>query len=125
MKWPRLIDVGLVGGLAASAVAHAQLYVHGYRFIPVVGPGFLVLASVFGASAILVLAGAPAWMRLVAALMAAGAIGAFILSRTTGFFGFVEQGWEPQPYAVVSIVSEVLVVVLGVVTLRASAARGG
>lgn len=114
----RAIDLVLAASLAVSAGTHAQLYLHGYRFVPAVGPGFLGLASVLGALAVLILVGGPAWLRLVAALTAAGAIAAFVLSRTTGFFGFVERGWEPQPYALLSITAEVTVVLLGVVTLR-------
>ncbi len=116
---PRLIDLGLVAAMAASAIAHARLYLHGYRFIPVVGPGFLVLTAVLGALAILILAGGPAWTRVVAAMVSAGALVAFVLSRTIGFFGFAEHGWEPpQPYAVVSVVAEVVVMALGFMTLR-------
>lgn len=118
MKGPRLINLGLVAAVAVSAIAHAQLYLHGYRFIPVVGPGFLVLTAVLGALAILILAGGPAWTRVVAAMVSAGALVAFVLSRTIGFFGFAEHGWEPQPYAVVSVVAEVVVVALGFMTLR-------
>ena len=30
---------------------------------------------------------------------------AFALSRTTGLFGFTETGWEPCPYALLSVVT--------------------
>ncbi|MGJ6124398.1 hypothetical protein QN239_17685 [Mycolicibacterium sp. Y3] len=103
--------------MAASAIAHARLYLHGYRFIPLVGPGFLVLTAVLGALAALILAGGPTWIRVVAAIVSAGALVAFLLSRTIGFFGFAEHGWQPQPYAVVSVVAEVVVVALGLMTL--------
>jgi hypothetical protein len=118
VKRPRLIDVGLVAAMAASAIAHARLYLHGYRFIPVVGPGFLVLTAVLGALTILILVGGPAWMRAAAAIVSAGALVAFLLSRTIGFFGFAEHGWQPQPYAVVSVVAEVVVMALGFMALR-------
>ncbi|MCV7256294.1 hypothetical protein H7J86_29385 [Mycobacterium hackensackense] len=104
--------------MAASAIAHARLYLHGYRFIPVVGPGFLVLTAVLGALTILILVGGPAWMRAAAAIVSAGALVAFLLSRTIGFFGFAEHGWQPQPYAVVSVVAEVVVMALGFMALR-------
>lgn len=117
MKRPRLIDLGLVAAMAASAIAHARLYLHGYRFIPVVGTGFLVLTAVLGALAVLILVGGPAWIRVVAAIVSAGALMAFLLSRTIGFFGFAEHGWQPQPYAVVSVVAEAVVVALGFMAL--------
>lgn len=125
MNRPRLIDLGLVAGLAAGAAVHAQLYLHGYRLIPVVGPGFLVLTAVSGALAILILAGGPGWMRAGAALVSAGALGAFALSRTVGFLDFSEEGWEPQPYALITVVAEIAVVVLSLVTLRQVRRRGG
>ncbi|MGH3581626.1 MAG: hypothetical protein ACRDUB_08555 [Mycobacterium sp.] len=125
MRWPGLIDVGIVAGLAAGAVAHGLLYLHGYRVIPVVGPSFLVLTAISAALAVLILAGGPGWMRVGAAVAAAGALGAFALSRTVGFFGFVEEGWEPQPYAVLTVVAELAVVVLGLVTLRQMRRNGG
>ena len=125
MNRPRLIDLGLAAGLAATAIAHARLYVHGYRFIPAVGPGFLVLTSVSVALALLILVGAPGWLRGGAAVVSAGALGAFALSRTVGFLGFTEQGWQPQPYAVLTIVAEIAVVVLSLVTLRQVRRSGG
>jgi hypothetical protein len=125
VKRPGLTDVGLVAGLVAGAVAHAQLYLHGYRFIPAVGPGFLVLTSVSVALALLILVGGPGWMRVGGAVVSAGALFAFTMSRTVGFFGFTEEGWEPQPYAVLTVVAEITVVVLSLVTLRQVRRSGG
>lgn len=98
--------------VAVSGVIHAYLYAHGYRDIPTVGPAFLLQGSVFCALAVLILAGGPAWLRLAAAAGAAGSLVAFALSRTVGLFGFTETGWEPSPYALLSVVAEVLTVVL-------------
>ncbi|MDT5068205.1 MAG: hypothetical protein QOK02_4360 [Mycobacterium sp.] len=98
--------------LAVAGVVHAYLYVDGYRDIPVVGPGFLVQASVFCAVAVLILAGGPAWLELVAALGALGSLVAFALSRTVGLFDFAETGWQPSPYAAITVIAEVLTVVL-------------
>lgn len=117
IRRPSLVDLVLVAGLAAAAVAHARLYLDGYRFIPAVGPGFLVFASVSAALAVLILAGGPRWLRVMAALASAGAVVAFALSRTVGLLGFIEQGWEPHPYAAVSLVAEIVVMVLGASTL--------
>ena len=41
--------------LLASAASHAYLYVHGYQYIPTVGTGFLIQASVSFAIALLIL----------------------------------------------------------------------
>jgi hypothetical protein len=105
--------------LAASGVIHAYLYIHGYRDIPTVGPAFLLQGSVFCALAVLVLAGGPAWLQLVAVVGATGSLAAFILSRTGGFFGFTETGWQPAPYAAISVVAELLTLLLvGTTALR-------
>jgi hypothetical protein len=87
--------LGISASLAVSGVIHAYLYVSGYRDIPTIGPAFLGQAVVFCVLALLVLAGGPAWLRWVAAVLSAGALVAFALSRTVGLFGFTELGWNP------------------------------
>jgi hypothetical protein len=104
--------IALSGSLLTSGVVHAYLYVDGYRDIPTVGPAFLLQSSAFCALAVLILAGGPAWLRLAAAIGAAGSLLAFGLSRTGGLFGFIETGWQPAPYAVISVAAEVLTVLL-------------
>ena len=104
--------VATSASLAVSGFVHAYLYVDGYRDIPTVGPAFLLQGSAFCALAVLVLAGGPAWLRLAAAIGAAGSLLAFGLSRTGGLFGFIETGWQPAPYAVISVVAESLTIVL-------------
>jgi hypothetical protein len=98
--------------LAVSGVIHAYLYVHGYRHIPTVGPAFLWQASVFCALAVLIVVGGPSWLRWAGAAGAIGSLVAFALSRTDNLFGFTEHGWQPSPYAVISVLAEALTVVL-------------
>lgn len=113
MKIVNLVMQAAIGiSMAVSGVVHAYLYVHGYRDIPTIGPAFLAQASVFCAVGVLILVGGPAWLRLVAVLGAGGSLLAFALSRTTGLFGFSETGWEPSPYALVSVIAEALTIVL-------------
>jgi hypothetical protein len=104
------VRVAIAATLAVSGLIHAYLYVHGYGHIPAIGTAFLAQASAFVALAILILAGGPSWLRVAAGLGSAGALVAFAMSRTTGLFGFAEIGWEPAPYAVVSVVAEALTV---------------
>jgi hypothetical protein len=111
------LRVAISASLAVSGVVHAYLYTNGYRDIPTIGPAFLLQGSVFCALAVLILAGGPAWLRLAAAAGAAGSLVAFALSRTVGLFGFTETGWEPSPYALLSVVAEVLTVLLVGATL--------
>ncbi|MEV6828476.1 hypothetical protein [Amycolatopsis sp. NPDC051102] len=103
--------------LALSGFLHAQLYVAGYRVIPVIGPAFLVQAAESMAVALLLLAGGPVLLRLAAAGLAAGALAGFALSRTTGLFGFSERGFQPAPQALLSVLAEGAVLVLVAVVL--------
>lgn len=107
-----LVRLGLAGSLAVAAAAHAYLYVHGYQHIPRIGTAFMAQASVSFALALLILVGGPAWLRWAAAALAAGSLVAFVLSRTVGLSGFSERGWDPAPYAAVSVTAEVITLVL-------------
>ncbi|WP_319437243.1 hypothetical protein [Mycobacterium sp. RTGN5] len=107
----RFVNFGIAAGLLASAASHGYLYLHGYRYIPAVGPGFLVLTSVSVALAILIALGGPGWLRAGALLVSLGALGAFAMSRTVGVLGFVERGWEP-PHGPISVLAEAITVVL-------------
>ena len=108
--------------LAMTGYLHADLYIHGYRVIPVIGPAFLVQASGSFAVALLLIVGAavtdePLALRLAAAALAAGALAGFVASRTVGVVGFVERGLQPSPQALLSVLAEA-----GVVLLLAAAA---
>src|SRR5882724_10705403 len=111
------IRLAISASMAVSGVVHAYLYVNGYRDIPTIGPAFLLQGSAFCALAVLILAGGPAWLRLAAAVGAAGSLIAFALSRTVGLFGFTETGWQPTPYAMISVVAEVVTVLLVAATV--------
>jgi drug/metabolite transporter (DMT)-like permease len=98
--------------LAVTGVSHAYLYIHGYQHIPTIGTAFVVQASVSFALALLILIGGPSWLQWAAAAVSGGALGAFVLSRTVGIFGFSETGWQPSPHAAISVVAELVAVVL-------------
>ncbi|MEU9386497.1 hypothetical protein AB0D38_38555 [Streptomyces sp. NPDC048279] len=106
----RLLDpalrVATAVTLAASGYLHARLYADGYRFIHVVGPLFLVQASVSFAVAALLLIGMPPLLSLAACGVALGALGGFAASRTVGVFGFTEHGLQPAPQALLSLLAE-------------------
>jgi hypothetical protein len=106
------LRAGISVTLAVSGLIHAELYVHGYRYVPTIGLAFLAQASVFVALAILIVVGAPSWLQWAAGLGAFGSLVALALSRTIGIIGFVEHGWEPAPQVLVSVIAEVLTVVL-------------
>ena len=117
-----LSRLGIAAGLALTGYLHADLYVHGYRGLHVIGPSFLwlagasfALAALFLVAALLVVATAvpePALLRLAAFGLAAGALAGFVLSRTVGLFGFLERGLQPAPQALLSLVAESAVLLL-------------
>jgi hypothetical protein len=107
-----LVRIGFAVSLLSSAASHGYLYVHGYQHIPMIGTSFLIQASVSFAVAVLILLGGPWWLRWAAAAIAGGSLVAFALSRTAGLFGFAERGWDPAPYAAISVGAEVLTVLL-------------
>ncbi|WP_445167099.1 hypothetical protein ACTXG7_25275 [Mycolicibacterium sp. Dal123E01] len=107
----RLVNFGIAAGLLVSAASHGYLYLHGYQYIPKVGPGFLVLTSISAALAILIAIGGPAWLRAVALLVSVGALGAFVMSRTVGVMGFIERGWE-APHGPISVLAEAVTLAL-------------
>jgi hypothetical protein len=109
--------IGIAAAMAATSYTHAYLFIHGYRFIPAIGPAFLLQASACMAAAILLAIGGPGWLRWFAAALSAGSIVAFALSRTTGLLGFTERGWQPAPQAAISVAAEVLAVLLWVLWL--------
>ncbi|MFD9964669.1 hypothetical protein [Amycolatopsis sp. NPDC058986] len=108
----RVLRLGIAVCLAAGGYVHAELYLHGYRVIPFVGPAFLVQASGSFAIAVLLVFSGSVVLRLAAAGLALGALGGFVLSRTIGVFGFVEYGLQPAPEALVSLLTEAAVLAL-------------
>lgn len=98
--------------LAGTGFMHAQLYVHGYRAIPVIGPTFLLQGAGALAVGLLLLFAGPLVLRLGAVGLSGGALIGFILSRTVGVFGFIEKGFDPQPQALLSLLTELAVLVL-------------
>jgi hypothetical protein len=117
-----LLRLGIAVSLVVSAVSHAHLYRHGYQHIPNIGDGFLVQASVSFALALLILVGGPSWLRWAAAAVAGGSVMAFAMSRTIGLAGFIEEGWDPSPYAAISVAAELATVVLCIAGSRLMAA---
>jgi len=117
------VRIGVAVCLAASGFVHAELYIHGYRAIPGIGPMFLLQASGSLAVAVLLLISAPPVLRLGAAALTAGALGGFALSRTVGVFGFIERGLNPAPEALISIAVELAALLL--LVIPPAIARGG
>ena len=112
-----LARVGAAASLAVSGILHAQLYLHGYRTIPGIGPAFLLQASGSLAVALLLVLSCAVVLQLAAAALTAGALVGFIASRTIGVVGFVEYGLQPAPQALISLLVETAALALLAVPL--------
>lgn len=102
-------------GLVIGGLVHLQLYLDGYRDYPnaALGRSFVVQVLVsLGIAAALVVR-ADWWVRAAGALVAAGTLVAFAISRTDrGIFGFAERGLQPSPQAAVALAAEIGALVL-------------
>ena len=112
----RLLAIGLTG---AMGWIHLQLWLDGYREVPVVGMLFLLngIGAIALATALLV---APARLLSIAAILAAlftaGTLAGLILSLTVGLFGVHESLQTPLVPATLIIESTgVLVLVVTVI----------
>ncbi|MFG3523116.1 hypothetical protein ACGF5S_22855 [Nocardia nova] len=116
------VRLAISAGLVTTGVVHTQLYGRGYRYIDYVGPSFAIQAAAAFALAALVLVG-PWSLRAAAAVLSAASLAGFVLSRTSGLFGFTETGWQPAPQAMVAVVAEIVTLMVCLVSLYRSELR--
>ncbi|PPJ17840.1 hypothetical protein C5E44_11645 [Nocardia nova] len=116
------VRLAISAGLVTTGVVHTQLYGRGYRYIDYVGPSFAIQAAAAFALAALVLVG-PWSLRAAAAVLSAASLAGFVLSRTSGLFGFTETGWQPAPQAMVAVVAEIVTLMACLVSLYRSELR--
>ncbi len=95
--WPRLVLRATGGALLVAAGAiHLDLYLTGYRTIPVIGPLFLLQVIAAFALGLAVLAVGPRWpmaswlAATAGAVFALATLGGYLLSLWFGLFGFKE-----------------------------------
>jgi predicted lipoprotein with Yx(FWY)xxD motif len=91
LNWQRLgLRVAGAGLLTVTGAIHLDLYLTGYRSIPVIGPLFLLqVIAAFGLAAVVLVSGS----RLAAAAGAGfvlSTLGGYLLSVWIGLFGFKE-----------------------------------
>ncbi len=115
----RIAGAGLVWW---SGDAHWRLWRDvGYRYIPVIGPLFVVQVVMAGALGGLVLAWWRRWTALAGAAFALGTLAGFVISVVHGLFGFRDV-WS-SPYAVECAVLESLAAVVLVASAVATPRR--
>ena len=123
---PHLLRLAAVATVTESGYLHAKLYVNGYHVIHDVGVMFLLQASVSFAVAALLLVSAQPVLQLAAAGTAVGALGGFVMSRTSGVAGFKERGFQPAPDALLSVLAESATIVLvAALAVQMAVARRG
>jgi hypothetical protein len=122
----RLLGTGLAGTMGWI---HLQLWLDGYREVPVVGMLFLLnaIGAVALATALLV---APARLlsvaAMVTALFTAGTLAGLILSLTVGLFGVHESLQTPLvPATLIVELTGVLVLVITVLLARSAPTTTG
>lgn len=121
-RWQFPARLAISAGLVTTGLVHTHLYGRGYRSIDYVGPSFAIQAAAAFALAALVLIG-PWSLRAAAAVLSAASLAGFVLSRTSGLFGFTETGWQPVPQAMVAVVAEIVTLVVCLVSLYRSELR--
>jgi plastocyanin len=113
MNIGRPLRIAAAIALVIGGLVHLQLYFEGYRSIDKIGPSFL-LNAIASAVVAAVLVARKEWVvRLAGVGVAAGTIGAFILSRQgKGLFDFREEGLRPSPQAIIALLVEIAALVL-------------
>lgn len=113
MTVDRLMTLRLLtaASVLVSALVHLQLWLDGYRTIPVIGPAFL-LNAVGGAAIAVAVVVWRHWLPLAAAVaFGLSTVGAFLVSTTVGLFGVQERLLgRPQ---LIAAVSEIAAIVFG------------
>jgi hypothetical protein len=117
-RLPAGLPLAAAGLLAAGGWVHWCLYRHGYRYIPTIGPLFMLNALSSLAVAVLVALRRELFVRLAGLLLAGTSLAAFVASRTVGLLSFRERGLQPAPQAPLVLAIEVLALVLLAATYR-------
>jgi hypothetical protein len=122
LNWQRLgLRVAGAGLLAATGAIHLDLYLTGYRSIPVIGWLFLLqVIAAFGLAAAVLVSGS----RLAAAAgagFALSTLGGYLLSVWIGLFGFKEI--RTTSGIVAGVIEVAAFVALAVLALSAAAQR--
>jgi hypothetical protein len=122
---PLLVVVGAIA-LLVGGYEHLALYRQDYRFIPTIGPLFLVNVVASAIVGVTLLVRRDRLLRLAGLAIAGVTLVFFGLSRTAGgVFGFAEAGFDPAPQAAITVAAEVVALVALSTSLVLSLALGG
>ena len=117
-RLPAVLPLAEAGLLAAGGWIHWCLYRHGYRYIPTIGPLFMLNALSSLTLAVLVAVRRELLVRVAGLLLAGTSLVAFVASRTVGILSFRERGLQPAPQAPLVLAIEMLALVVFAATYR-------
>lgn len=110
---PRLLMPLAAVLLVADGWVHLDLYRHGYRSVPTIGPLFALNAASSALVGLVVLLRRELIVRMAAILVAVGTLAGFVASRLPGgIFGFQEKGLQPAPQGAEALIAEILIIVV-------------
>lgn len=89
----RLLRIAAAVLVLAGGAVHLQLWNDGYRGIPRIGPSFMANVIISVALAVAIVIFRDRRIALAGILFSLAALGALVMSRTTGIFGFTEKAW--------------------------------
>jgi hypothetical protein len=79
--------------ILAGGAVHLQLWRGGYRGIPRIGPWFLANVIISAVLALALLIRNDARVAVAGVVFSLASLGALVMSRTIGIFGFTEKAW--------------------------------
>ncbi|HEV7863619.1 MAG TPA: hypothetical protein VGR20_12995 [Acidimicrobiia bacterium] len=79
--------------ILTGGAIHLQLWRGGYRGIPRIGPWFMANVLISGLLAGLLVVRNDARVALAGIVFSLASLGALVMSRTIGIFGFTETAW--------------------------------
>lgn len=110
---PRTLLPVAATGLFLGAWIHLDLYRHGYRSIPTIGPLFAFTTAALAVAGLVVLFRRELIVRIAAIGVALATLAGFTASRlANGIFGFQEKGLNPSPQGAEALIGEIVAVVV-------------
>ena len=79
--------------ILAGGAVHLQLWRGGYRGIPRIGPWFMANVIISAVLAVALMVRNDARVALAGVIFSLASLGALVMSRTIGIFGFTERAW--------------------------------
>lgn len=93
VRMQRLARLSAAALILAGGAVHLQLWRGGYRGIPRIGTWFMANVIISAVLAVALLVRNDARVALAGVAFSLASLGALVMSRTIGIFGFTEKAW--------------------------------